>query len=68
MFNFVQELRLNEERLKNVNKLACELSEKTLGNADDVPKRVEDLNGRFVLFIVLVLPLFHCNNFSPGHR
>ena len=40
---------MNEERLKNVNELAYELSEKSLGSADDVAKRVEDLNGRFVL-------------------
>ena len=39
---------MNDERLKNVNSLACEISEKSLGNADDVAKRVEDLNGRYV--------------------
>eukprot|EP00794_Sanderia_malayensis_P017796 gene17796-19573_t len=45
---FEQELRANQERLDNVNKLASELSEKSIISPDEVAGRVEDLNGRFV--------------------
>ena len=44
-------MRANQERLNTVNILASELSEKSIVSSDDVAKRVEDLNGRYVVHL-----------------
>lgn len=56
-FFSLQELRANQERLNTVNRLASELSEKSIVSSDDVAKRVEDLNGRYVIYLCFYFQL-----------